>query len=43
MSTTLQNPKHPKACLYFQRKLFDGIARVTDLKKIIADLPTPQE
>jgi hypothetical protein len=43
MSTTLQNPKHPKACLYLQSKLFDGIARVTDLEKILADLPTPQE
>lgn len=39
----LQNPKHPKAWLYLQSKLFDGIARFTDLEKIIADLPTPQE
>jgi hypothetical protein len=43
MSTTLQNPKLPKAWLYLQSNLFDGIARFADLKKIIADLPTPQE
>jgi len=43
MSTTLQNPKHPKAWLYLQSNLLDGIARFADLEKIIADLPTPQE
>ncbi|THJ08975.1 MAG: DEAD/DEAH box helicase [Nitrospira sp. CG24C] len=43
MSTTSQPPKHPKAGLYLQRKLFDGIARFTDLEQRIADLPTKQE
>jgi superfamily II DNA or RNA helicase len=43
MSTTPQTPKHPKAALYLQRKLFDGIARFIDLEQRIADLPTPQE
>ena len=43
MSTTPQTPKHPKAGLYLQRKLFDGIARFTDLEQRIADLPANQE
>ena len=43
MSTTPQSPKHPKAGLYLQRKLFDGIARFTDLEQRIADLPAKQE
>ena len=43
MSTTPQTPKHPKAALYLQRKLFDSIARFTDLEQRIADLPTKQE
>ena len=43
MSTTPQTPKQPKAGLYLQRKLFDGIARFTDLEQRIADLPTEQE
>lgn len=43
MSSTSQPPKHPKAGLYLQRKLFDGIARFTDLEQRIADLPTKQE
>ena len=43
MSTSPQNPKHPKAGLYLQRKLFDGIAKFTDLEQRIADLPAKQE
>ena len=43
MSTTSPKPKHPKAGLYLQRKLFDNIARFTDLEQRIADLPTKQE
>jgi superfamily II DNA or RNA helicase len=43
MVTSHQKPKHPKASLYLQRKLFDGIARFIDLEQRIADLPTPQE
>ena len=43
MSTTPQTPKHPKAGLYLQRKLFDGLARFNDLEQRIADLPTKQE
>jgi|CXWL01.1.fsa_nt_gi superfamily II DNA or RNA helicase len=43
MSTTPQKPKHPKAGLYLLRKLFDGIARFTDLEQRIADLPTKQD
>ena len=43
MSTTPQTPKHSKAGLYLQRKLFDGIARFTDLEQRIADLPTKPE
>jgi len=43
MSTTPQKPKHPKAGLYLQRKLFDGLARFANLEQRIADLPTPQE
>ena len=43
MSTTPQKPKHPKASLYLLRKLFDGLARFTDLEQRIVDLPTPQE
>ena len=43
MSTTPQTPKQPKAGLYLQRKLFDGIARFTDLEQRIADLPANQE
>jgi superfamily II DNA or RNA helicase/uncharacterized protein (DUF2384 family) len=38
-----QNPKHPKAGLYLQRKLFDGIAKFIDLEQRIADFPTKQE
>ena len=43
MSTTPQTPQHPKAGRYLQRKLFDGIARFTDLEQRIADLPAKQE
>ena len=43
MSTTPQSPKHPKAGLYLQGNLFDGLARFTDLEQRIADLPTKQE
>ena len=43
MSATSPNPKHPKAGLYLHRKLFDGLARFTDLESRIADLPTRQE
>jgi superfamily II DNA or RNA helicase len=43
MSTAPQLPKHPKAGLYLQRNLFDGIAKFIDLEQRIADLPTRQE
>ena len=43
MVTSQQPPKHPKAGLYLQRKLFDGVARFTDLEQRIVDLPTKQE
>lgn len=43
MNYSSQNPKHPKAGLYLQRKLFDGIAKFIDLEQRIADFPTKQE
>ena len=43
MSTDPQLPKHPKAGLHLLRKLYDGLARFTDLEQRIADLPAKQE
>ncbi len=37
MSITSQPPKHPKAGLYLQCKLFDGITKFIDLEQRIAD------
>ena len=42
MSAAPQKPKHPKAGLYLQQKLFNGIARFAALEQRIADLPTKQ-
>src|SRR5512139_3786727 len=43
MSGVSQKPRHPKANLYFQRKLFDGISRFAELEHRITGLPTKQE
>ena len=43
MSAAPQKPKHPKAGLYLQYKLFHGILRFAELEQRIANLPTKQE
>lgn len=43
MSEILSKPSHPKANLYFQRKLFSGISKFAELEQRIAELPTKQE
>ena len=43
MSAAPQKPKHPKAGLYLQYKLFHGISRFAELEQRIANLPTKQE
>ena len=43
MSADPQKPKHPKAGLYLQYKLFHGISRFAELEQRIANLPTKQE
>lgn len=43
MSGVSLKPKHPKANLYLQRNIFDGISKFPDLEQRIAELPTKQE